>query len=168
MIILKIKDFTMENKINEYLEKNKCPYCGYELYNHSKEIYDEKIEDVKKAKSKLISVQLMIAIAALIVVAIAGVFVAYKTVYRHTDKYITDEARKHLQGKSGAIEDKVVFGWAVHFYDENADVQEVEDTFKGKTVKLKADGGYEEVKPVEKPKKAKKVKEPEYEEISLF
>ena len=83
-------------------------------------------------------------------------------------KYITDEARKHLQGKSGAIEDKVVFGWAVHFYDENADVQEVEDTFKGKTVKLKADGGYEEVKPVEKPKKAKKVKEPEYEEISLF
>lgn len=76
------------------LTENKCPYCGYEIYNHSKEIYDEKIEDVKKAKSKLISVQLMIAIAAIIVIAIAGVFVAYKTVYRHTDKYITDEADK--------------------------------------------------------------------------
>lgn len=86
-------------------------------------------------------------------------------------KYITDEAKKKLNGKNGAIEDKEVFGWAVHFYDENADVEEVENTFKGKTVKLKAEGGYEEVKPVKeekKPKKEKKVKETNYEEISLF
>lgn len=84
-------------------------------------------------------------------------------------KYITDEAKKMLNGKNGAIEDKVVFGWAVHFYDENADVKEVEDTFNGKTVKLKAEGGYEEVKPKEKkPKKEKKVKESDYDEISLF
>lgn len=34
--------------------------------------------------------------------------------------YITDRARKHLQSKSGCIEDKVVFGWLVHYYEDVA------------------------------------------------
>lgn len=88
--------------------------------------------------------------------------------------YITSEAKKVLNGKSGAIEDKVVFGWAVHFYDEQIEVPEEKKpaivstpTFEGKTVRLKAEGGYEEVKPTPK-KKDKKVKEKNYEEVSLF
>ena len=34
--------------------------------------------------------------------------------------YITDRARKHLQGKSGCIEDEVVYGWLVHYYEDVA------------------------------------------------
>lgn len=33
--------------------------------------------------------------------------------------YIMGEARKHLGGRSGAIEKETVYGWAIHFVDEN-------------------------------------------------
>lgn len=48
-----------------------CESCGYELYDHSREIFDEKIEDVKEKKKQMQSV---IPKAAIIVTAIlAGI-----------------------------------------------------------------------------------------------
>lgn len=35
-------------------------------------------------------------------------------------RFITDEARKHLHGSSGCIEDEVVFGWLAHYYEDVA------------------------------------------------
>ncbi|MBR1608835.1 MAG: hypothetical protein IJ678_04385 [Kiritimatiellae bacterium] len=35
-------------------------------------------------------------------------------------KFITDEARKKLSGKSGYLADEVVFGWLVHYYEDVA------------------------------------------------
>jgi len=76
------------------ITENKCPYCGYELYNHSKEYYDEKIEDIKEAKSKLISTQLIIAVIAIAFVLIAGVIVVNRVAYRQTDQYHLDASDK--------------------------------------------------------------------------
>lgn len=33
--------------------------------------------------------------------------------------YIMEEARKYLGGRNGGIEKETVFGWAIHFVDEN-------------------------------------------------
>jgi hypothetical protein len=35
-------------------------------------------------------------------------------------KYITSEAKKYLKNNSGAVEDEVVFGWAVHYFEEDS------------------------------------------------
>ena len=35
-------------------------------------------------------------------------------------KYITNEAKEYLKNKSGAVEDDVVFGWAVHYFEEDS------------------------------------------------
>lgn len=35
-------------------------------------------------------------------------------------KYITEEARKLAKNGCAAVEDSVVFGWAVHYYDEDS------------------------------------------------
>lgn len=32
--------------------------------------------------------------------------------------YIMFRAKKHLDGKDGAVEDEVVYGWARHYYEE--------------------------------------------------
>lgn len=74
------------------LTENKCPYCGYELYNHSKEIYDEKIENVKQAKSKLIYVQILIAVLALVVVIVGGLYIYNRTIYRSSSQYFVDQS----------------------------------------------------------------------------
>lgn len=34
-------------------------------------------------------------------------------------KYICKEAQKYLSNKNGAIADEVVFGWAIHFFEED-------------------------------------------------
>ena len=60
-------------------------------------------------------------------------------------KYITSEAKKQAKNGCAAIEDAVVFGWAVHYYQED-DVK-VEDV-KAKVVTPK----------VEKPKEIKPIK----------
>lgn len=89
------------------LVNNKCPYCGYELYNHSKEIYDERIEGVKKAKSKLIYVQIGIAVAAVLLVIAAIIYVTGRGAYRQSDQYFVDASEditKQLQ-KAYAKED---------------------------------------------------------------
>ena len=35
-------------------------------------------------------------------------------------RFIKDRAREHLQNKSGCIEDEVVFGWLIHYYEDVA------------------------------------------------
>lgn len=42
------------------------------------------------------------------------------------EAYVNDEARKMLKGRSGAIEDSVVFGWAVSFFVDEVQVQKEE------------------------------------------
>jgi len=86
------------------ITENKCPYCGFELYNHSEEIYDEKIENIKEAKSKLVSKQMVIGIAALVVVLIGGIFVLNRIAYRQTDQYHLDASDKMTKKLERAYE----------------------------------------------------------------
>lgn len=74
------------------LTENKCPYCGYELYNHSEEIYGERIGQVRQAKSKLIYVQVLIAVLAIAVVAAGGLYILNRTTYRSSDQYVVDQS----------------------------------------------------------------------------
>jgi hypothetical protein len=62
-------------------------------------------------------------------------------------KYIMAEAKKQAKNGCAAIEDAVVFGWAVHYYQEEN--VKVEGNVKAKVVTPKA----------EKPKEVAKVKE---------
>lgn len=62
-------------------------------------------------------------------------------------KYITSEARKQAKNNCAYVEDAVVFGWAVHYYQED-DIK-VDGSVKAKVVTPKA----------EKPKEVAKVKE---------
>ena len=62
-------------------------------------------------------------------------------------KYIMAEAKKQAKNGCAAIEDAVVFGWAVHYYQEEN--VKVEGNVKAKVVTPKA----------EKPKEVTKVKE---------
>lgn len=75
-------------------------------------------------------------------------------------KYITNEAKKLAINGCACIEDKTVFGWAIHFFEE--------DSIKGDKIKeaplvktVKADVP----KPKEKPKK--EIKQ-EFEQLNLF
>lgn len=75
-------------------------------------------------------------------------------------KYITNEAKKLAINGCACIEDKTVFGWAIHFFEE--------DSIKGDKIKeaplvktVKAD----DPKPKEKPKK--EIKQ-EFEQLNLF
>lgn len=47
--------------------------------------------------------------------------------YEQCWKYIMEKARKHLGGHSGYIEPKIVFGWAVHFFEEDKIEEEMND-----------------------------------------
>lgn len=37
-------------------------------------------------------------------------------------RYVMFRAKKELEGKPGAVEDEVVYGWARHFYEEPLEV----------------------------------------------
>lgn len=74
------------------ITENKCPYCGFELYNHSREIYGDKIEDVKQAKSKLIAIQIIIAIVATVIVVCGGYYIFNRVIYRSSDSYVVDQS----------------------------------------------------------------------------
>lgn len=75
--------------------------------------------------------------------------------------YIKSEARKKAQNGVAVIEDKEVFGWAVHYFDEGGNVK-IEKTNTSQKV--------EKVEKVEKPKPVVKVKKVDnYEgQMSLF
>ena len=65
-------------------------------------------------------------------------------------KYIFSEAQKQKEGNCAAIEDAVVFGWAVHYYQEdNLKIDEAKATVKySKPDKKKSDKPNKEIKPV--------------------
>lgn len=72
--------------------------------------------------------------------------------------YIMGEARKHLGGRSGAIEKETVYGWAIHFVDENITKTKPTETTQNQIKTA--------VKKTESSKK--KTKEDLYQGASLF
>jgi hypothetical protein len=75
--------------------------------------------------------------------------------------YIMGEARKHLGGRSGAIEKETVYGWAIHFVDEN--ITKTKSTPASETTQNQIKTA---VKKTESSKK--KTKEDLYQGASLF
>lgn len=74
-------------------------------------------------------------------------------------KFITDEAKKKAKNGCACIEDREVYGWAVHFFEED-DI---------KCAASKADTGKKPGKASsKKPEERKTVKKLEYEQLSLF
>lgn len=49
-------------------------------------------------------------------------------------RFVTDEARKLLQSKSGCVEDEVVFGWLVHYYEDVAPAEAAKPAASAKGV----------------------------------
>lgn len=92
-------------------------------------------------------------------------------------QYIIEKARKNLNGKSGAVKSDVVFGWALHYFQEDSvSKYEVKTTHHKLKVNNDIDE-YDEIeetpKPIkqEKPKKAVKKEENHniaYEQTNLF
>ena len=88
--------------------------------------------------------------------------------------YATDEARKQAEkgARCACIEDSVVFGWAIHYFEEDS----IEGTlynedgteFSKPRPAPKADKPKAETKPKEKEKPAAKQKEKSTEQMSLF
>ena len=73
--------------------------------------------------------------------------------------YIREQARKKAVGGCAMIEDVVVFGWAVHYYDEAQNA-----TASTATTTVKADQPTREAKRAAKDEK----KQPEFVQLSLF
>jgi len=84
-------------------------------------------------------------------------------------KYITSEARKQASNNCAAIEDAVVYGWAVHYYQEdNIKVEKVKaKVVTPKTPKTPKAAKPKEVKPVKALVKDKK-NESKCIEMDLF
>lgn len=77
-------------------------------------------------------------------------------------KYIQEEARKQATNNCACIEDEVVFGWAVHYYDEDELVIE-------SSPKEKQEPKQEIIRHKEEPPKEKKSKKDPMEgQVSLF
>lgn len=91
--------------------------------------------------------------------------------------YITSEARKQAKNGCACIEDSTVYGWAIHFFEE--DSIKGEDFNKASTGARAVKTGAKEDKPCEpyteeeeakeapKPKKAKKEKYPELDQFGF-
>ena len=80
----------------------------------------------------------------------------YKLESKSLDKciqYIKSQAQKQAKQGFAAIEDDVVYGWAVHYYQE--DNVEVNEKVKAKVVTPKADKP-KEIKPIKALVKSKK------------
>lgn len=81
--------------------------------------------------------------------------------------YITSEAKKKAEGNCACISDEEVFGWAVHYYDEeNLEFKPVKESVKVKTSKTKSDSASEEKK-VKKPQERLMKEKKEREEKEL-
>lgn len=73
----------------------------------------------------------------------------YKREDKSLDKcinYIFSQAQKQKSGKCAAVEDAVVFGWAVHYYQE--DNEALEEKKKTKPVPTKVEVKTSEIKPM--------------------
>lgn len=83
------------------------------------------------------------------------------------DDYITNKAREYLEGKSGAVEDSVVFEWIQNFID--VDCIKIREEKKAEEKKRKAEEAKEKA---EKPKKVEEKKNEEkvaeVKELTLF
>lgn len=76
--------------------------------------------------------------------------------------YIREQARNEAQSGCAMIEDKVVYGWAIHFFEED----EIKVKEKGKTKPIPEPK--EIVKKTETKKKPTKTVEKNEEQLSLF
>lgn len=88
-------------------------------------------------------------------------------------KYISDQAKKRAVNGVAAIEDRQVYGWAVHYFEENGnpgnaptdDAPKAYDVSGPKPVRIVRDAKKEEPKP-EQPKKEPKPKKADAEQIT--
>lgn len=82
--------------------------------------------------------------------------------------FIVECAKKELHSMDGAIRDDVVFGWAIHFFEEDAIKPKKE--FINKTMPngdiVRVEAGKKKAE--EKPKKEEKKSELELQQITLF
>ena len=75
--------------------------------------------------------------------------------------FITNEAKKYLNSKSGGIIDKVVFGWAVHYFEEDSiEEGKIDNSNNSTPTKAKEQKKKIESKPKEK-------KQPTIEDLSM-
>lgn len=78
--------------------------------------------------------------------------------------YIKSQARKRAEDGVAVIEDKEVFGWAVHYFDEGGNV-EIDDNFNNRT---KVEVKKAEVKPKKEKPLVKKKVEKNDNQMSIF
>lgn len=78
--------------------------------------------------------------------------------------FITNEAKKYLNNKSGGVSNKVVFGWAVHYFEEDS-IKEGKIDNSSNTTPTKAKEPKEKTKKVES--KPKEKKHPTIEDLSM-
>lgn len=81
--------------------------------------------------------------------------------------YITSQAKKQQTGGCAAISDDVVFGWAVHYYDED-DIKIEKTSNTRSEVKTSAPKKTEEKKPEAPKAKIKPKKKEDVGQLSLF
>ena len=85
--------------------------------------------------------------------------------------FIVECAKKELHSMDGAIRDDVVFGWAVHFFEEDSiKPEQPKKEYINKTMSngdvVRVEAGKKKVE--EKPKKEEKKSELELQQITLF
>ncbi|MGN0807955.1 MAG: Cas9 inhibitor AcrIIA9 family protein [Candidatus Coproplasma sp.] len=87
-------------------------------------------------------------------------------------KFATEKARKLATGSCAAVEDEVVFGWAIHYFEEDSiegDLYKLDGTRFTKKTKQEKTQKEEKAKPVkETPKPVAKPKKPVSSQVSLF
>ena len=81
--------------------------------------------------------------------------------------YITSQAKKQASNGCAAISDDVVFGWAVHYYDED-DIKVEKNSNTRSEVKTSAPKKTEEKKPEVPKLKIKPKKKEDVNQLSLF
>lgn len=60
----------------EDIKKNKCPFCGKELQDLSRVIYDAKIDEVKSSKKKMMALPVIVAIIVAVTLVVAVIIFA--------------------------------------------------------------------------------------------
>lgn len=79
-------------------------------------------------------------------------------------KYISKEAKKYLKSGEGGIADEIVYGWAIHFIDENIQFE----ANKPEANKPKTNSSALPKAEVVKPKKVKAKEKEQDKQLSLF
>ena len=75
--------------------------------------------------------------------------------------YIVSEAKKKAQNGCAVVDDQTVFGWAIHFFEE--------DSVKAKDYNVKAEAKTSNnTKPITTPKKEKPKQDSGFEQLAFF